>query len=30
MQGFYFSRARPVEFITKLLNAESVRPALSA
>jgi diguanylate cyclase (GGDEF)-like protein len=30
MQGFYFSRARPADFITKLLNAETVRPALTA
>jgi EAL domain-containing protein (putative c-di-GMP-specific phosphodiesterase class I) len=30
MQGFFFSRARPAEFITRLLSAEAVRPALSA
>ncbi|MEJ0012618.1 MAG: EAL domain-containing protein [Bauldia sp.] len=30
MQGFYFSRARPVEFITRLLAADAVRPAMSA
>jgi diguanylate cyclase (GGDEF)-like protein len=26
MQGFYFSRARPADFITKLLSAETARP----
>ncbi len=30
MQGFHFSRARPVEFITRLLQSEAVRPAMSA
>jgi diguanylate cyclase (GGDEF)-like protein len=30
MQGFYFSRARPADFITRLLASDTIRPALSA
>jgi diguanylate cyclase (GGDEF)-like protein len=30
MQGFYFSRARPAEFISKLLSTDTMRRAMSA